>query len=75
MGESPPGADPDLKCPRCGAPHDLFACQYVKAIEFADGFVDGSPSPPRIARIEFLTPADYGRAPAETPPSPEYSKL
>lgn len=41
------------KCPRCAdEKHDIFACPYVKAIEF-----DGD----NISRVEFLTPIDYPR--------------
>jgi len=54
-GGAGPGvtAPPDA-CARCGEPHEIIACPFVKAIEFEDG--DGR----LIRRIEFLTPADYG---------------
>lgn len=65
----------DGKCPRCRDEHPIFRCPYVKAFEFEYGW-DGS-SPQVIKRIEFLTPADYGR-PTATPKPEEmdnYPKL
>lgn len=53
---------PTFRCPRCeNAEHEtILACPYVKAVEFSDGFTFGSEAPALIARIEFLTPRDYG---------------
>lgn len=51
------------KCPRCQHEHPIFACPYVKALEFEDADLT------LIRRIEFLTPGDYGPAPA--PPKAE----
>lgn len=51
------GSRPTDKCCRCGEPHDIITCPYVKAVEFDD-------TGENILRLEFLTPADYGPAPA-----------
>jgi hypothetical protein len=45
------------KCQRCLGEHPIIRCPYVKAIDFEEGGIDGG----AIRRIEFLTPADYGR--------------
>lgn len=58
----------ERQCPRCGdtqPPHPWPRCPYVKAIEFVDG------NPELIGRIEFLTPADYGRRSSAEEPAPE----
>lgn len=47
-------------CPRCGQPHPILACPHVKSVEFADGHVFGGSFQPRISRVEFLTPSDFG---------------
>jgi hypothetical protein len=60
MAEDHPAAR--LVCRRCGGDHEIVACLYVKAIEFDD---DGD-----IARVEFLTPADYPPAPPVAPTAP-----
>jgi len=61
------------KCPRCGEAHPVIACPYVKAVEFDPG------TGLIIRRLEFLTPADYGRAPAVTrepdAPADDYPRL
>jgi hypothetical protein len=64
-----------LVCARCGEAHTIIACPHVKAVEFTDGFYEGEDQP-RITRIEFFAPADYGPAPApgENPP-PGYATL
>jgi hypothetical protein len=61
VAEDHPG--PDLICARCNGAHTILACPHVKAVEFQDGYYEGEEQP-RISRIEFLTPADYGPAPA-----------
>ncbi len=59
MAEHRAGAElavPAEKCPRCLDEHPIIRCPYVKAIEFEfSGIFDS------IKRIEFLTPADFGR--------------
>jgi hypothetical protein len=55
-------------CPRCHEPHEWETCPYVKAIEYDDVG--------NITRLEFLTPADYGRPhPAPTEAVDNYPKL
>lgn len=72
---------PLFKCPRCAEEHEtILACPYVKAVEFADGYAFGSEGPALIARVEFLTPRDYGPvAGGEKSPEPaeteNYPKL
>lgn len=63
-------------CPRCLQPHPLLSCPHLKAIEFEDGHVFGSPGPPRVRRLEFLTPSDYVAAPraGETSSSTDYPR-
>lgn len=74
MAEDNPG--PDLRCPRCGLNHTIVACPHVKAIEFSGGYANADADDPVIARVEFLTPADYGPAPAPGEnPLPSYEKL
>lgn len=41
-----------LKCIRCGQPHALPECPYVKSVRWRR---DGT-----IRSVVFLTPADYG---------------
>lgn len=73
MAEDHSGAD--LACARCGGAHTIIGCPLVKAVEFADGLYEGEEQP-RITRIEFLTPADYGPAPAPGEnPLPGYDTL
>lgn len=74
MAEDRAGADPvttdePLDCPRCGAPHWLIACPFVKAVEFEDA------DERLVRRVEFLTPADYPRAVPAGVPEPDYPKL
>lgn len=67
----------EKKCPRCGEAHEIIECPHLKAIEFEDGYVFGAPSPPRVHRLEFLTPADYVAAPrgsTDQQPAPDYPK-
>lgn len=56
-------------CPRCAdTSHTIVACPYVKAVEMAaDGVT--------VVRVEFLTPADYGRQPVEAPPEADYPRM
>ena len=62
----------DGKCPRCGDEHPLIRCLFVKAMEFEYGGDLNS-----MRRVEFLTPADYGRptAPPDAPPEQTYPTL
>lgn len=73
MADDSTGPD-GLKCARCAAAHTLLACPYVKAIDFEYGYVDGAESA-SIRRVEFLTPADYGRAAPAAAPEQDYPKL
>lgn len=73
MADDSAGSDA-VKCARCAEPHTLLACPHVKAIDFEYGFVDGAESA-SIRRVEFLTPADYGRAAPAAPPERDYPKL
>ncbi len=45
-----------VKCPRCLGEHPIMRCQFVKAVELEFSGIFES-----IKRVEFLTPADYGR--------------
>lgn len=66
MGENLPLADVE-PCRWCGDEHGKL-CPYVKALNF-------DPTTRVITRVEFLTPADYGKAVAELPPETEYPRL
>ena len=59
-------------CPRCAGSHDLGPeCPYVKAVDYAESGTG------IITRIEFLVPADFGRAsaPTDKPPREDYARL
>jgi hypothetical protein len=54
----------DAKCPRCLEEHPIIRCPYVKAVELEYGGDFNT-----LRRVEFLTPADYGRA--QVPQQPD----
>lgn len=57
-------------CIRCLGAHPLIRCLYVKAVDLEFGGDFNS-----IKRVEFLTPADYGRPVAPAEPPTDYPKL
>lgn len=57
------------KCQRCGAPHDMVKCPFVKAVEYRMG---GDPK--YVVRFEFLTPNDWPKEQRQEPEAP-YPKL